>query len=166
MSKIKTLQEVVEIAKRLREEGKKIVTINGSFDMLHAGHVRSLKEAKAQGDVLIVGLNSDKSVKAYKSIYRPIIPQDQRAFMLEAIEYVDYIVVMDEPEIAAPLIRAVKPSVHANSAEYGANCVEAPAIKEVGARLFMIPKYDDISTTNIIKRVLDIYRHEGRENCK
>jgi len=163
-SKIRTLEEITRIAEKLRAKGKRIVTINGSFDMLHAGHVRSLKEAKARGDVLIVGLNSDKSVKAYKSVHRPIVPQEQRASILEAIEHVDYIVMMDEPEIASPLIRAVKPHVHANSAEYGENCIEAPAVKEVGAELFLIPKYDNISTTGFIRKILDVYNKEGMEH--
>jgi len=73
---------------------------------------------------------------------------------------------MDEPEIAVPLIRAVQPNVHANSSEYGKDCVEAKAVNEVGARLFLIPKYDGLSTTGLIKRILDIYNKEGMEHCK
>jgi len=76
---------LISLADRLRKEGKRIVTTNGSFDLLHAGHLQLLKEAKEQGDVLIVGLNSDASVKQYKSKDRPIIPQEYRAEMLAAI---------------------------------------------------------------------------------
>jgi len=164
--KIKTLEEIKKIAEDLRKKGRKIVTINGSFDMLHWGHIMSLREAKEQGDVLIVGLNSDDSVRKYKSIYRPIIPQEQRSETLAAIEYVDYIVIMDQAEIAVPLIMAVRPDVHANSKEYGEKCVEKVAIDDVGAKLFLIPKYNKVSTTGIIKKIIDTYNKEGMEHCK
>ena len=137
----------------LRIHKYKLVTINGSFDLLHAGHIKSLKLAKEQGDILIVGLNSDKSIKIYKSKDRPIIAQEQRAEMLDAIRYVDYIVIMDEPEIAVPLIKIVKPHIHVNSAEYSKDCVESKILKEIGAKLVLIPKYKKISTTNVIKKI-------------
>lgn len=164
--KIKTLEEIKKIAEDLRKQGKKIVTINGSFDMLHWGHIMSLKEAKDQGDALIVGLNSDESVRKYKSIHRPIINQEQRAETLAAIEYVDYITIMEQAEIAVPLIMAVRPDVHANSKEYGENCVEKVAVDDVGARLFLIPKYNKVSTTSIIKKIIDVYNKEGMGHCK
>ena len=158
MSKIKTLEEIQEIAKELKKQGKTIVTTNGSFDITHIGHIKFLQEAKEQGDVLIVGLNSDVSIKKYKSKDRPIIKQGHRADTLAALSCVDYIVIMDEAEIAAPLIRTVKPDVHVNGTEYGENCVEAKAIQEVGARLHLIPIYKGFSTTSLINRILEIYK--------
>ena len=160
LEKLKTQQEIKNIAERLNNEGQIIVTTNGSFDLIHAGHIRTLKEAKSQGDVLIVGLNSDKSVKAYKSPDRPIIPEYQRAEILDAIKYVDYIVLFDQPEIAVPLIKLVRPKIHCNGAEYGENCVETPIIKEVGAKLHLIKETQDekgkISTTKIIKKIREM----------
>ena len=164
--KIKSFDEIKKIAADLRNKGKKIVTINGSFDMLHWGHIMSLKEARNQGDILIVGLNSDVSVRKYKSAHRPIIPEEQRSETLAAIEYVDYVVIMDQAEIAVPLIMAVRPDIHANSKEYGDDCVEKVAIDDVGAKLFLIPKYNKVSTTGIIKKIIDIYNKEGMEHCR
>lgn len=158
MRGIKSLAEVQKIAEKLRQKGRTIVTTNGSFDLMHIGHIKFLEEAKKQGNILIVGLNSDASVKKYKSADRPIISQEHRAASLSALKAVDYIVIMDEPEIAVPLIRAVKPNVHVNGADYGENCVEAEAVKEVGARLHLIPLYKGFSTTNLINRILELYK--------
>ncbi|GAG14983.1 unnamed protein product, partial [marine sediment metagenome] len=98
MNKIKTFEEIKEIAPKLKSEGKKIVTTNGSFDLLHIGHVKSLQKAKEYGDILIVGLNSDSSIKQYKSKDRPIVGQKERAEMLAALECVDYVVIFDETD--------------------------------------------------------------------
>ena len=148
---------LISLADRLRKEGKRIVTTNGSFDLLHAGHLQLLKEAKEQGDVLIVGLNSDASVKQYKSKDRPIIPQEYRAEMLAAIRYVDYVVIMDEPEIAVPLVTMVKPDVHVNGSEYGENCIEAGAVKKNGGRLHIVKLKEGLSTTEIVGKICRIY---------
>lgn len=158
MSKIKTREEIKEIAEKLKKERKKIVTCNGSFDLLHIGHVKFLQDAKKQGDILIVGLNSDSSIKQYKSEDRPIIKQEFRADMLAALECIDYVVVMDEIEIAAPLILAVKSDVHVNGEEYGEDCVEAGAVKEVGGKLVLISLYEGFSTTKLIDKILSVYK--------
>ncbi len=163
-SKIKTINEIKKIAEKLKKEGKKIVTTNGSFDIIHIGHVKFLQEAKKQGDILIVGLNSDVSVKKYKSKDRPIIPQEYRAEMLAAFECVDYVVIMDEAEIAVPLVNAVKPNIHANGAEYGENCIEAEAVKKNGGKLYLIKNFQGFSTTNLIKKIIDVYG--GKEKYK
>lgn len=159
LEKLRTKDEIKCISEQLREQGKMIVTTNGSFDLFHAGHARFLKEAKKQGDILIVGLNSDKSVKSYKGHGRPIIDGCSRAEVLDAIRYVDYIVFFDEPEIAVPLIKLVKPHVHCNGSEYGGNCVEAPFVKMVGARLHLIKEIvsgenkEKLSTSGIIRKI-------------
>ena len=162
LKKLKTKEEIAKISQTLKDNGNAVVTANGSFDIIHAGHIRFLKEAKSQGDILIIGLNSDRSVRAYKGSERPIIPENERAEILDAIGYVDYIVLFDEPEIAVPLIRLVKPKVHCNGAEYGAECVETAAIKEVGARLHMIHEIktsgqkNKVSTTSIINKIKNL----------
>lgn len=151
---IVTIEEITQIAAEQRGKNKKIVTINGSFDLLHAGHIRSLKFAKEQGDLLFLGLNSDISVKSYKSQYRPIIPQDQRAELLSAISYVDYIVILDEPDISIPLIKAVKPHVHVDSIECENNTKMIDVINQLEIKLILLPKFDDMSTTGIIKKIV------------
>jgi D-beta-D-heptose 7-phosphate kinase/D-beta-D-heptose 1-phosphate adenosyltransferase len=140
------------LAAALRALGKRMVTINGSFDVLHAGHLHILKVAKQQGDVLVVGLNSDSSVGANKGPTRPIVPQAQRADMLLAIRYVDYVHIFDEPAPMA-FIAAVRPDVHVNGAEYGEDCVEAAVVREIGARLHLVPRIEGFSSSGVIRRL-------------
>ena len=157
LKKLKTEEEIREISEELRKKGKMIVTANGSFDIFHAGHARFLKEAKEQGDILIVGLNTDRSVRLNKGQQRPIIPEKLRAEVLDAVEYIDYIVFLDEQEIGVPLIKLTKPDVHCNGAEYGEKCAEAPFLKEIDARLHLINKTrygeGEISTSSIIEKI-------------
>lgn len=159
--KIKRLGELVKIREELRKKGKKVVTTNGSFDIMHAGHVYFLRLAKKQGDVLIVGLNSDKSIHEYKSKDRPIIPEKHRAEMMAAMEMVDYVFLFDET-IPNAYLEKLKPDVHANAASYGKDCVEAELVKRNGGRLFLVP--DDkngLSTTEIIKKIIKVYGKKG-----
>ena len=155
-SKIKTREEINKIAEDLRKKGKTIVTTNGSFDMLHIGHVKFLQEAKEQGDVLMMGINSDASVKKYKSPDRPIIQQEFRAEMLAALECVDYITIFDEID-PNKFIEGIKPDIHANGTEYGEDCIEAETVKKVGGKLYLINNFGGFSTTNLIKKIIEIY---------
>jgi rfaE bifunctional protein nucleotidyltransferase chain/domain len=152
--KIKTLDEILKIVKKAKKEGKKIVTTNGSFDLFHAGHVELLQKAKSRGDILIVGVNSDKSVKEYKKKPgRPIIPERYRAEVVAAIEYVDYVFLFDDL-IPNPWLDKIRPDIHANSAEYGKNCVETEILKKYGGELYLVPKEDiPISTTLIESKI-------------
>ncbi len=154
--KIKTRAELVRIREAARAEGKIVVTTNGSYDIVHAGHVRSLEESRAQGDILIVGVNSDASVKAYKSPDRPIIPQTYRAEMLAALACVDYVFIFDELNPIA-FIHELAPDVHTNSIDYGENCIERDAVLEHGGRLHLLKKYEGISTTAIIEKILSVF---------
>lgn len=155
--KIKTKEEIAQICEDLRQQGKKIVTTNGSFDVLHYGHVWMLEQAKKQGNILIVGLNSDISIKQYKSEDRPIISQENRANMLAALGCVDYIVLFDEI-IPNDFLETVKPDVHVNEASYGENCVEAPVIEKCGGKLVLLKKeVKGISTTDIINKILKVF---------
>ena len=144
--------ELKKISARLRAAGKRIVTCNGSFDLFHYGHLCFLQEARRQGDVLIVGLNSDQSIKQYKHPSRPIIPQDQRAAILAALSLVDYVHIFDEP-VPMPFLEAVQPAVHVNGAEYGENCIEAPLVKKYGGQIYVVPKVAGLSTTELIARI-------------
>jgi D-glycero-beta-D-manno-heptose 1-phosphate adenylyltransferase len=150
--KIKSRNELVNIVKRLKNSGKKIVTCNGSFDIMHIGHIRFFKEAKAQGDILIVGLNSDSSIKAYKDPRRPINSQDVRAEFLEALEMIDFITIFDETDPIA-FIEAIRPEIHCNGIEYGPNCIEADTVKNIGAKLCLINRFGDFSTTEMIEKI-------------
>src|SRR3989344_5118766 len=94
--KIKSREELKSIVSKLKVEGKKIVTVNGSFDMMHYGHIYTFNLAKQQGDILIVGVNSDKSYKIYKDIRGPMIPEKQRALSVASLEAVDYVTLFDE----------------------------------------------------------------------
>lgn len=146
-----TRDELRDLAARLRAQGKRIVTLNGSFDVMHTGHVHILREAKRQGDVLIVGLNSDASVRTYKGPGRPINSEEQRAEMLLANRYVDYVHVFDET-VPMAFIEAARPDVHVNGAEYGNDCVEAPLLRRLGARLHLVQRLPGLSTTEILQR--------------
>jgi D-beta-D-heptose 7-phosphate kinase/D-beta-D-heptose 1-phosphate adenosyltransferase len=140
------------LAAGLRAQGKRIVTLNGSFDLLHAGHLHILEDAKRQGDVLIVGLNSDASVKRYKSADRPLIPEEYRAQMLLALRCVDYVHVFDE-DVPMPFLEEVRPDVHVNGSEYGGDCIEAPVVKKHGGRIHIVEKVPGLSTTAIIDKI-------------
>jgi D-beta-D-heptose 7-phosphate kinase/D-beta-D-heptose 1-phosphate adenosyltransferase len=139
-------------AARLKGQGKRIVTINGSFDVLHAGHLHILEEARRQGDVLIVGLNSDASVRGYKGPGRPIVPEQQRAQMLLALRVVDYVHIFNESDPIA-FLSEVRPDVHVNGAEYGQDCVESGVVKDGGGRLHLVGRVAGLSTTDVVGKL-------------
>ena len=149
-NKIKTRQEIVAVLKRLK--GKKIVTCNGSFDILHIGHIKFLEEANEQGDILIVGLNSDSSIKKYKDPKRPVNKEQYRAELVAALEMVDYVTIFDETT-PIQLLEVIKPDVHCNGEEYGEECIEAETVRKNGGRIHLIKKFGDFSTTEIIRRI-------------
>jgi D-beta-D-heptose 7-phosphate kinase/D-beta-D-heptose 1-phosphate adenosyltransferase len=151
-SRLLNRAQLAPLAQTLKAQGKRIVTLNGSFDLLHAGHLHILEEAHNQGDVLIVGLNSDASVRAYKGAQRPIIPEAQRARMLLALRAVDYVHIFDESE-PMPFLAEIKPHVHVNGSEYGADCIEAPMVKAAGGRIHIIEKIPGLSTSEILSRI-------------
>jgi rfaE bifunctional protein nucleotidyltransferase chain/domain len=165
--KIKTRQEIEAVVSQLRKKGKKIVAINGSFDLLHVGHIRLLQEAKGQGDVLIVGLNSDSSVREWKKLMnykdwasRPLIPQDYRAEMLAALESVDYVTIFDEPN-PIPLLEVIKPDVFVNGADYGENCIEAQTVRRHGGRVHIVKLYEGFSTSKLIRKIVDLHQQNS-----
>lgn len=139
-------------ANSLRARGLSIATLNGSFDLLHAGHLYIISEASKQADRLIVALNSDASVQKYKSPNRPIITLSYRLEMMAALEFVDFVTWFDETDPRALLSR-IKPDVHVNGAEYGANCIEAETVLANGGRLHLVERIPTLSTSNIIDRI-------------
>lgn len=136
----------------LRKSGKKITTLNGSFDLLHAGHLQIIYEAFLQGDVLIVALNSDASIKKYKSPKRPIIPLEYRLQMMAALDFVDYVTWFEETD-PIKLLGIIKPDIHVNGAEYGQNCIEADIVKSNGGKIHIVNLIPGLSTSTIIKKI-------------
>lgn len=145
-------EQLAPLSESLKAQGKRVVTVNGSFDVLHGGHVHILEEARAQGDALIVGLNSDASVKAYKGADRPIVPEAERARMLLALRAVDYVHIFDETE-PMPFLAEIKPNVHVNGSEYGPDCIEAPLVKQNGGRIHIVSKIPGLSTSALLARI-------------
>ncbi|HKY07725.1 MAG TPA: D-glycero-beta-D-manno-heptose 1-phosphate adenylyltransferase [Candidatus Binatia bacterium] len=136
-----------------RESSKRVVFTNGCFDLLHRGHVHVLRQAKAKGDLLIVGINSDRSVKAIKGESRPILPEIDRVELIAAMEMVDYVVLFDEPD-PYRLIAAIKPDVLAKGGDWSTdNIVGADIVTEAGGEIAIIPYLQGFSTTEIIERI-------------
>ncbi|GAB4185778.1 MAG: hypothetical protein Tsb0015_02990 [Simkaniaceae bacterium] len=136
----------------LRDQQKTIATLNGSFDLMHAGHLHIIYEASMQADVLITALNSDASIKLYKSLDRPIIPLKYRMEMMAAISFVDYITWFHETTPLS-ILELIQPDVHINGAEYGENCIEADIVKKYGGRIHIVELVPGLSTSNIIKKI-------------
>lgn len=151
------IQDIAELCTILRKANKTIALTNGTFDLVHAGHVRYLNEASKLADCLIVGVNSDQSVKQYKSDKRPIVPQAERAEVLDSLKAVDYVVIFSETT-ADNLIKQVKPDVYVKGGDYTeASLPETPTVKACGGKIEFIKVVDGCSTTNIIGKILDIY---------
>ena len=138
--------------KELRDANKSIATLNGSFDLLHAGHLHIIFEASQVADILIVALNTDRSIQQYKSPKRPIVPLEYRLQMLAALEFVDFVTWFDETDPIAILSR-IKPDVHVNGAEYGAQCIEAEAVRKNGGRLHLVDRIPSLSTSAVIEKI-------------
>ncbi len=156
MGKIVSREELAKIVLELKKQGKKIVTTNGAFDILHIGHIRSLQQAKSFGDVLIVGVNSDSSIKQYKSDKRPINPESDRAEMIAALECVDYVTVFIETT-PCELLEIIKPNIHVKSGYKPEEMPETEVIRKNGGEIRIVPFVPGKSTTNIIKKICDVY---------
>jgi D-glycero-beta-D-manno-heptose 1-phosphate adenylyltransferase len=149
------MDELVAMREEWRLQGRKIVWTNGCFDLLHAGHVHSLRDAKALGDMLIVGINSDASARHIKGPQRPIMSQEDRAEMLSALKMVDYVVIFDEDEPSAALAR-LQPDIHCKGNEYadGKRPVPERAIVEsYGGTICFLPTHPGRSTTQLLERI-------------
>ncbi|QNM92786.1 D-glycero-beta-D-manno-heptose-7-phosphate kinase [Aliarcobacter cryaerophilus] len=148
-SHIKTFDEIKTLASKLHSQGKKIVFTNGCFDILHVGHVKYLEVAKSYGDVLILGLNADSSVRKLKGPTRPINTQDDRAYILASLESVDYVVIFEE-ETPYELIKLIKPNVLVKGGDYEGKEVVG---QDIADELKLVQFVDGKSTTNTIKRI-------------
>jgi D-glycero-beta-D-manno-heptose 1-phosphate adenylyltransferase len=145
--------EAAAFADSLRRSGRRVVFTNGVFDLLHPGHVRYLTAARAEGDALIVGLNSDRSVRDYKGPSRPIVPEAERGEILAALACVDAVVVFDE-DTPAEVIRLVQPDVLVKGADWAADAIVGrDTVEARGGRVVRVPVEQGWSTSAIIERV-------------
>jgi rfaE bifunctional protein nucleotidyltransferase chain/domain len=151
----KKLLDPSELEKKVLEmksQGLKIATLNGSFDLLHAGHLYIIHQASLQADRLIVALNSDRSIQQYKSPTRPIITLQHRLEMMAALEFVDFVTWFEETDPRAILGR-ICPDVHVNGAEYGTNCIEAETVIKNGGRVHLVDRIPSLSTSAVIGKI-------------
>lgn len=154
---IKTRGQIADIVKSLKKEEKKIVFTNGCFDILHAGHVDYLNKSKESGDILIVGLNSDSSVKRIKGKKRPVVNQNERAFIISNLKAVDYVTFFDE-DTPETLINEIIPDVLVKGADWSLDkIVGRDTVLKNGGEVKTISFTNDQSTTNIIQLILDKY---------
>lgn len=157
VDRVVSLHDFLPIAAAYRARGKKIVFTNGCFDIVHPGHMKVFAEAKAQGDVLVVGLNSDTSIGTIKDPRRPILNQAERAGVLSAVRYIDHIIFFDE-QTPKNLVEAITPDVLVKGGDWGVdNIVGADHVKSHGGRVHIVSLKEGNSTTNIIDRVLAKY---------
>ena len=143
-----------EIAAQAPREGRRLVLANGCFDLLHVGHVRYLEGARACGDLLVVGINSDRSVRALKGDGRPLMDQQARSRMVAALSAVDWVVIFDEPDVTA-LLRELRPQVHAKGTDYTAETVpEREAMHALGGEVAIVGDAKQHSTRDLISRIV------------
>ena len=154
-NKIIALARLSSESQRLRSEGKRIVVTNGCFDILHVGHVRYLAAAKALGDVLIVGLNGDESVRKLKGPGRPVNREQDRAEVLAAVESVDYVAIFPETR-ATKFLAAARPAVYVKGGDYTAETLDATereALEKTGAKIEIIPFERGYSTSELFEKI-------------
>ena len=146
-------ERIEDFCAALREAGQQVVFTNGCFDILHAGHVRYLNEARAQGDCLVLGMNSDESVRRLKGPERPINSELDRAEVVGALKSVDYVVLFGE-QTAESLIAKVRPAVYVKGGDYTLDTLpEAKIVQSYGGRVHFVKMVEGRSTTNVIKKI-------------
>ena len=153
MGKIVSQEELIQVTAREKRAGRRVVFTNGCFDLIHPGHVRCLAEARALGDVLVVAINSDRSVRGNKGPERPLVAEQDRAEVLAALAAVDYVTIFDEPT-PRELISRVLPSVLVKGADWPLEQVAGrEEVEAAGGRVVSIPLASGYSTTNLVQRI-------------
>ena len=151
-SRILDQEEIIQRIKSEKAKGLSIILTNGCFDVLHAGHVRYLEGARALGDVLVVGVNSDRQVRALKGEGRPLLPEDERAELIASLAAVDLVTIFDEPTVTE-LLMALRPDVHAKGTDYTEETVpERAVVRSYGGRVVIVGDPKDHSTSELISR--------------
>ena len=155
-AKIKTARRLKPLLARLRRQGRRIVFTNGCFDLLHVGHLRYLQRARRHGDRLVVGINSDRSVRKIKGPLRPLLPQSERAEVLAALSCVDYVTIFDEPD-PYKIIAALKPDVLIKGSDWGKNeIIGRDVVEAYGGKVRRVPLVKGVSTTRLIEKILKL----------
>ncbi|MBW2651043.1 MAG: D-glycero-beta-D-manno-heptose 1-phosphate adenylyltransferase [Deltaproteobacteria bacterium] len=164
MDKILSRENLRERLKTLRGEGKRIVFTNGCFDILHIGHVKYLNRAKGLGDILVLAINSDSSVKSIKGPLRPVVPQDERAYIMASLDMVDYVTIFDE-ETPLELIEYIEPDILVKGGDWSEDTVVGrESVERRGGKVVIIPQFNETSTdlsastTSIIERIITAYK--------
>ena len=160
-NKLVKIENIEQLGERLRSENKTIVLANGAFDMLHVGHIRYLEDAKKYGDILLVAINSDRSVKLSKGEKRPIIPEKERVEMVSALEFVDFVTIFNQKEVSE-VIKKLKPHYHAKGTDYTPDSVpEKDIVEGYGGKVIITGDPKDHSTTDIVAKLREIFCGEN-----
>ncbi len=163
IKKIKNIKAIKSIVARLKTRRKKVVFTNGCFDILHVGHIRYLRKARSLGDILVVGLNTDRSVRQIKGEKRPIMPEKERAEVLAALEFVDYVVLFDEPDPSS-LIEKIKPTILVKGADWPKDkIIGGDVVEKAGGRVVRIPLVPGASSTGVIEKIIQAYCRDESE---
>ena len=158
MQKIFSKEQLAEHLARLRHQGKRIVFTNGCFDLMHSGHISMLAQAKTFGDILVVGMNTDASVKRLKGDKRPILDQASRLTLLAALEVVDYVTLFEEDTPLA-LIRRLQPHILVKGGDWSPEAIVGKEVVEhAGGQVVAVRHQDGFSTTNLIDRILFVFQ--------
>ncbi|MGB9856899.1 MAG: D-glycero-beta-D-manno-heptose 1-phosphate adenylyltransferase [Dictyoglomaceae bacterium] len=158
LKKIKNREELRKIVEDLKKEGKIIVFTNGCFELLHPGHIELLEKAKSLGDILIVGINSDNSVRQIKGEKKLILDEESRLRLVASIGVVDYVILFDEvtPE---NVIMELKPNIHVKGGDYKIEDLpEAKVVERYGGKVYIFPLLPEFSTTRLIEKILNLYK--------
>lgn len=157
-----TPEALDDAVRRLRAAGKTIALTNGCYEILHVGHLRSLRSAREQGDCLIVAINSDESTRRYKGPGHPAVPQDERAEILAGLACVDHVYVFDEPTVDG-LLERIRPDAYCKGPEYTMdNLPERDTLRRLGGRLVTVGDPKNHSTTELIRRIVALHRTPQR----
>lgn len=156
VEKIVTREELPALGERLRAAGRTVVFTNGCFDLLHVGHLRYLQQARALGDLLVIGLNTDAGVRRLKGPTRPIVPEGERAELLAGLACVDYVTLFDEP-LPSATIAALRPDIHVKGGDYRPEDLpEGEVVRAYGGRVEIMSLVEGRSTTDIVRRILEV----------
>lgn len=157
-AKIKSMDELLTEVGRLKKEGKRIVFTNGCFDLLHVGHIRYLEKAGSYGDVLVVAVNGDRSIRQIKGDKRPLLPENERAELLAALSIIDYVLIFDELD-PHNILSKIVPHILVKGGDWSPDAVIGRDIVEnAGGRVIIVPEIPGRSTSAIIRSILDRYR--------
>jgi rfaE bifunctional protein nucleotidyltransferase chain/domain len=163
LTKLKSLSVLRRIIAAEKSKGRIVVLANGCFDLFHAGHIRYLGAAKAKGDVLVVALNSDRSVRKLKGVGRPILEERERAEILSSFFFVDFVTIFDEPTVAGILL-ALRPDIHVKGSDYTRETIpERDTVRSYGGRTAIVGGPKIRNTTQVIRQIAARIEQEGRK---